>query len=259
MQTRQLSFTAALLFSFSLAGCLGDGTLDDVADCAATGQELLAIHCLGCHSSALGDGQRGGAPRGLDFDTDDDVRRHESAIRSAAIDGGAMPPGRPLQACEREALDAHLVALREGSCVPSCEGRRCGDDGCGGVCGVCDEDELCDEGRCVDGGTLSYERDVMPIWRHHGCASAGCHGSAGPSEGLDLSTAASGYAGLVDRPSRQCRGMELVDPGDAEDSYLMNKLLGVGMCSGTRMPRGGRLTADQIDVVRAWIEGGAER
>jgi hypothetical protein len=52
--------------------------------------------------------------------------------------------------------------------------------------------------------------------------------------------------------------MELVDPGDPEGSYLMNKLLGVGMCAGTRMPRGGKLSEEQLSVVRAWIEAGAE-
>ena len=36
------------------------------------------------------------------------------------------------------------------ACVPDCEGRICGSDGCGGSCGGCDEG-LCDEaaGQCV--------------------------------------------------------------------------------------------------------------
>ena len=37
-------------------------------------------------------------------------------------------------------------------CDPSCEGRECGADGCGGSCGLCDVDTLCDgSGRCVEG------------------------------------------------------------------------------------------------------------
>lgn len=35
------------------------------------------------------------------------------------------------------------------ACVPRCDGRRCGDDGCGGTCGSCPEGRACDAaGRC---------------------------------------------------------------------------------------------------------------
>ena len=35
-------------------------------------------------------------------------------------------------------------------CIPRCEGRVCGDDGCGGICGVaCLANEVCREGTCV--------------------------------------------------------------------------------------------------------------
>ena len=35
-------------------------------------------------------------------------------------------------------------------CIPKCKGRVCGDDGCGGICGVdCLEHEVCREGTCV--------------------------------------------------------------------------------------------------------------
>ena len=34
-------------------------------------------------------------------------------------------------------------------CVPNCAGRECGDDGCGGSCGTCPPDEGCVDGRCV--------------------------------------------------------------------------------------------------------------
>jgi hypothetical protein len=256
MQTRQISLLSAILMLPMLAACLGDGTLDEPADCDATGSQLIDTHCLGCHTKARVGGERGGAPEGLDFDTEADVLRHRDAIREAAIERQSMPPGRPFSTCERETLAAHLRTLDGGECAPSCGGKVCGDDGCGGVCGTCGVAESCDGGRCRE-RELSYEADVVPIWRAHGCASAGCHGVTA-SEGLDLRTAGSGYAGLVDRDSRQCKDMELVDPGDPEGSYLMNKLLGVGMCSGTRMPRGGKLSAEQLSVVRAWIEAGAE-
>jgi hypothetical protein len=37
----------------------------------------------------------------------------------------------------------------EVPCIPECEGKQCGDDDCGGVCGECGQDEYCDdEGQC---------------------------------------------------------------------------------------------------------------
>ncbi len=41
----------------------------------------------------------------------------------------------------------------EDACEPACDGRSCGDDGCGGSCGSCDDDETCDtSGLCLSGG-----------------------------------------------------------------------------------------------------------
>lgn len=33
------------------------------------------------------------------------------------------------------------------SCVPSCQGKLCGDDGCGGSCGGCSDGQFCQFGR----------------------------------------------------------------------------------------------------------------
>ncbi|MEC9072399.1 MAG: hypothetical protein VX938_08480, partial [Myxococcota bacterium] len=35
-------------------------------------------------------------------------------------------------------------------CEPVCEDRTCGDDGCGGVCGTCEDDQACAEGQCAN-------------------------------------------------------------------------------------------------------------
>jgi hypothetical protein len=39
-------------------------------------------------------------------------------------------------------------------CTPACDGAVCGDDGCGGSCGSCDGDQLCQDGVC----------EVPPCW-----------------------------------------------------------------------------------------------
>ncbi|MBU1974496.1 MAG: hypothetical protein KKH52_03820 [Nanoarchaeota archaeon] len=36
-----------------------------------------------------------------------------------------------------------------GVCTPSCTGKVCGDDGCGGSCGTCPADYTCSAGACV--------------------------------------------------------------------------------------------------------------
>lgn len=80
-----------------------------------------------------------------------------------------------------------------------------------------------------------------------------------PAEGLDLSTASIAFAAMVNVRAGQCGGSKFrVLPGDPAARYLIAKLTGVGMCSGSVMPKaGGELTAARIDVIRAWIGAGA--
>jgi hypothetical protein len=42
------------------------------------------------------------------------------------------------------------LSLTASCCVPDCEGKSCGDDGCGGTCGVCDDGMLCSSEQCID-------------------------------------------------------------------------------------------------------------
>jgi len=37
-------------------------------------------------------------------------------------------------------------------CVPDCAGKQCGDDGCGGDCGTCTDDEVCVDSQCQEPG-----------------------------------------------------------------------------------------------------------
>jgi len=38
-------------------------------------------------------------------------------------------------------------------CVPDCDGASCGGDGCGGTCGFCGADQVCDDGQCITPAT----------------------------------------------------------------------------------------------------------
>ena len=79
---------------------------------------------------------------------------------------------------------------------------------------------------------------------------------------LDMSTRALAFQNLVDKgaagPACAGNGRVRVVPGNAEESLLVHKLEGTQDC-GSRMPRGRMaLPTASIDLIKAWIEGGAK-
>ncbi len=60
----------------------------------------------------------------------------------------------------------------EDTCTPACDGAECGDDGCGGSCGGCDDGENCVQGECQGGG-CETECDGKE------CGDDGCGGVCG--------------------------------------------------------------------------------
>jgi hypothetical protein len=106
-------------------------------------------------------------------------------------------------------------------------------------------------GVSCSGASPSFANDVHPILQ--GCAGELCHGDIGP---------AWPYQRLVNVPvSRDtCDPSALiVKPGSLEESYLVHKLTGIGMCSGTaRMPSAGSpLPSQKIQTIADWICQGA--
>jgi hypothetical protein len=77
-------------------------------------------------------------------------------------------------------------------------------------------------------------------------------------QGLNL-TAGSSYANLVNVAASQCNdGRKRVVPGSPSTSYLVEKLMGVNMCSGSQMPKAGQgLLARQTQTIANWICLGA--
>jgi hypothetical protein len=55
-------------------------------------------------------------------------------------------------------------------CTPRCDGRDCGDDGCGGSCGQCASNEVCDDGICLCAPACAPA---------NACGPDGCRGSCG--------------------------------------------------------------------------------
>ena len=91
---------------------------------------------------------------------------------------------------------------------------------------------------------IDFQRDVQPIFREH-CIS--CHGPAQQFGGLRL-----------DRRSDALRGGTQTDigPGNADGSRLYHRLIGTAF--GQQMPPPGPLTDEQTEIIRQWIDEGAE-
>lgn len=66
--------------------------------------------------------------------------------------------------------DPDGLVPRECPCTPQCDGKACGPDGCGGNCGQCAPNDVCnDQGTC----------DCVPNCTDRECGSDGCGGDCG--------------------------------------------------------------------------------
>ena len=107
--------------------------------------------------------------------------------------------------------------------------------------------------------TVSFSSQVAPIFMAS-CTGSACHAGARPAQGLDLSSASTAYANLVNVLSSECTATERVAPGSTASSYLAWKLQGSGACFfGSKMPKIGSLSASDLDTILGWIAEGAPK
>ena len=103
-------------------------------------------------------------------------------------------------------------------------------------------------GGVVHSATLS---DVQNQVFTASCTS--CHSGSSPSQGLNLSAGAA-HGNTVNVPSTQVPSLDLVEPGDADSSYLMQKLEGTAQ-TGAQMPNGGPMLSSTLrQLVRNWTD-----
>ncbi|MEZ4266489.1 MAG: hypothetical protein R3F39_08930 [Myxococcota bacterium] len=107
-------------------GCYFSPPCADVSDCPPPPDACSTFACIGesCVLVAV-------ACDDLDPCTDD------------YCDGGLGCQNVPLN-CE----PGYTCNAGTCECVPDCAGKQCGDDGCGGACGVCAEGDVCNDGLC---------------------------------------------------------------------------------------------------------------
>jgi uncharacterized protein (TIGR03118 family) len=91
---------------------------------------------------------------------------------------------------------------------------------------------------------------------------SGCHNGSQPAAGAlpgsQNLTAGNSFSSLVNVASHEQPALLRVKPGDANNSYLIQKLEGAAGITGARMPLGGPfLDQATIDQIKSWIAAGA--
>jgi len=115
-----------------------------------------------------------------------------------------------------------------------------------------------------NGTNAALFNQVQTIFNSRGCTQPGCHGNTAPVLGQNLS-AGSSWKSIVAVRSAEDPSRPRVSPGDAERSYLYQKVIPDGnIAPGTgRMPLGCGsqqfpcLSQQEIDAIAAWINDGA--
>jgi len=91
--------------------------------------------------------------------------------------GGKTQPGSPADVT-KDAVEAD-TKTGDGTCIPSCEGKECGSDDCGGSCGSCPEGKSCLAGSCEAGSCSPGEPcdDSDPCTMDDDCVEGVCTGT----------------------------------------------------------------------------------
>lgn len=87
------------------------------------------------------------------------------------------------------------------------------------------------------------------------CADSGCHDPVSQGGGLDLVTDPYGDLTTGSSPAYD---VAYVVAGDPAASFLYQKVVGTQEGQGSRMPIGGVLSDEGIDVIEQWIADGAK-
>jgi len=93
-------------------------------------------------------------------------------------------------------------------------------------------------------GKIDFGRDIQPLFQEK---CIGCHGPSQQSAGMRLDRRSS---------AMQARGSVRLGPGNSAASMVYLRI--TGTCYATRMPPTGPLDPAQTELIKNWIDQGAE-
>jgi MYXO-CTERM domain-containing protein len=114
-----------------------------------------------------------------------------------------------------------------GACMPQCAGKQCGDDTCGGVCGMCAGNETCQAGQCMPTGSSS-----SAVSSSSSAASSSSSSSSSAASSSSSASTGTGAGGASTTSSGQ-GGASTTGAGGSS-----NTTTGAGASSGTGMATG---------------------
>lgn len=187
-------------------------------------------------------------------------RQHCGGCNQACESGMVCADGQCIDPCAADQM------LCGASCVRLSEDpQNCGS--CGHRCGPgtsCNDGECrCDDGDVAGGGAggvgstgpVSFSEDILPLL-DTSCSGSQCHTEEERVAPLDLEPTAA-YDHLVNVMAEGCDAV-LVVPGDPDNSYLLDKLLGGTVCDGAQMPLAEKQLPDAaLSRFVRWICDGA--
>ncbi|MEZ4725963.1 MAG: hypothetical protein R3E79_02390 [Caldilineaceae bacterium] len=197
-------------------------------------KSVVAPTCRMCHASISVDPN-------LRFTTATQAINRLGQIESRVCAQHVMPHARVTHEIFWTSVGPHMPAQLQafgddyGTVGNGWQGNVCGDFTPGGATPV-----------------TFYEATIQPIWNTN-CTA--CHVGGSPPASLNLAT--NSHANLVNVNSTEVPALKRVQPNNAANSYLYQKVTQAAPAVGSQMPPGGPLNGADINDIESWINSGA--
>ena len=163
-----------------------------------------------------------------------------------------IPPDLPVEVVDAVETVEPPEEVTEDVCAVECDGKQCGDDGCGGLCGECEAGQECKNGKCDD--VYWADPDTGLLWENppsypvKGWASAKLY-----CDELELAGHEDWFLPTISELRTLVRGCPDTETGgacDVTDECLLNDCWGQGndcMCYGENLPANGCFWPEELE------------